>query len=163
LADIPPDTLKVKISPKEVVGKYSPSPADILRAKRSTDRVIAATPYSDALGLKNLYQQKQELSNMFENVSGPGAEASKKYARSALASDFRKVLPETQSGKISYVRSILAPMLFRSAFLGSPAVAGGAVAGASGLATMAENPAIRQVLMQVLQKLTQNKSAKDGE
>lgn len=147
MTPLPKPTIQANIEPQEFVGKYQPSPSDILKARRGTDRIIAGTPWKDKTGLRNLYNQRSNINEMFENASGPGAAASKDYARSALASNFRKLLPETQTGKISYVKSILAPLAMRAAVLGSPALAGLITSGAS-LAT--KSPLVRSAILQAL-------------
>lgn len=154
MAELPKPTVNAEIQPQEFVGKYQPTPADILKARRGTDRIIAGTPWKDKTGLHNLYNQRGTLNEMFENASGPGAAASKDYARSALASNFRKLLPETQTGKISYVKSILAPMAMRAAVVGSPMLAGLITAGASLSAkAVAKSPAMRLAISQALQAI----------
>lgn len=148
----PGPTLKATVEPQQFTGKYQPSPADILKARRGTDRIIAGTPWKDKTGLHNLYNQRGQLNEMFENASGPGTAASKDYARSALASNFRKLLPETQTGKISYVKSVLTPLATRAAFLGSPALAGLITSGASLSAEAIEkSPVLRQAIAQAMQ------------
>jgi hypothetical protein len=109
-----------KLPPKiDVVDEYptlpfQPNAGDILKAKRATDRLIAGTSWKDKVGLRNLFNQRTQQNEMFENASGKGAEASKKYARSALAAQFRKLLPETQTGKLSFVKSVALPFMARS-------------------------------------------------
>ena len=147
MTPLPKPTIKATVEPQEFVGKYQPSPADILKARRGTDRIIAGTPWKDKTGLHNLYKQRSNINEMFENASGPGAAASKDYARSALASNFRKLLPETQTGKISYVKSILAPLAMRAAVLGSPALAGLITSGAS---LASDSPIVRSAILQAL-------------
>lgn len=161
LAEAPLPTVKPEVVTKEFVGKYKPSAGDVLKARRGTDRIIAGTPWKDKEGLHNLYKQRGELNEMFENASGPGSDASKKYARSALASNFRKLLPETQTGKISYVKSILAPLAMRAAALGSPALAGLMTSGASLTSkAIASSPVLRQAIMQAIQRIRQSEPQK---
>lgn len=163
LKESPSPTVVPKVESNQFVGNYQPNAGDILKARRATDRIIAGTPWKDKQGLRNLYNQRQELNQLFEQASGKGAQASKDYARSALAANFRKLLPETQTGKISYVKSVLAPMAMRSLgapVVSSPLMAGLATSGGS-LAGQAikNNPAIRRAVLQsILQSMRKNEN-----
>jgi len=149
-----PDKLPPKI---DVVDEFPMFPfkadaAGILKARRATDRIIAGTPWKDKTGLRNLFNQRTDLNQMFEEASGPGAAASKKYARSALAAQFRKALPETQTGKVSFVRNVLVPFMTKSLLMpivSSPAVAGAVTAGGSLAARAAQSPAGSRALAQM--------------
>lgn len=106
---------------------FRPDAGEIIQAKRNVDDLIEGTSRKQADKLRRLYKRKNTLTDLLEKTEGKAQEASREYARSALASQFRKVLAETQTGKIAFVRNVMVPLLTRTFALpaaSSPAVAG---------------------------------------
>lgn len=155
----------VKIEKGEAI-----SSIDALKARQATDRIISSTPVTDKLARRNLYDWRSKFDDIISSQNGPLKDASTQY-RQAIVKD--KILNLTRLNKSGEPSAFL-PMLAGhgamskglEAGLGmltmtSPLVAGAAAtAGGSatrGLNAIAQNPESRQVLMQVLQRLIQNK------
>lgn len=143
---------------------------EALKARQATDRVISSTPITDKVTRKALYGWRNQFDNELASQSGKLADASRTYRR-AIVKD--TLLSPTRLNKSGEPSAFL-PMLVGHGMMGkglegglgmltgtSPAVWGlGATAGGSalrGLNKLGENPATRQILMQVLQKIMQSK------
>lgn len=141
-------------------------------AKRATDKLWpAVVKERNAEDIRQMSEFKTGMDDVLSSQAGPFADASKDYARARLKSDFTQILPRTKTGDISTVKSLLMPMLDpkKIPFLlaTSPAMTGaGNLAGQTamkGLNAVAQNPEARQVLMQLLQRLTQNKQSQEAQ
>lgn len=135
-------------------------------AKRATDKLWpAVVKERNAEDIRLMSEFKTGMDDILSEQAGPFAAASKDYARARLKSDFTQILPRTKTGDISTVKSLLMPMLEprKIPFLmaTSPAMTGmGNLGGQAAMKTInaiGQNPAARQVLLQVLQKLQQGK------
>lgn len=120
--------------------------------------------------VRDLMQFKEKMDDILTTQKGAFKEASENYGRAKLKEDFSQWLPRTQTGKISTVKSFLLPALTDAARLkflaaSSPKIFGAGTAAAvgagrgaqTGLNMLADDPVIRQTLLQVLQRLRQNK------
>lgn len=146
------------------------SAIEALQARQATDRIISSTSVTDKLTRKSLYDWRSKFDDILTKQDGPLKAASNTY-RQAIVKD--KILNPTRLNKSGEPSAFL-PMLVGHGMMGkglesglgmltgtSPALWGlAATAGGSGirgLNTLAQNPAIRQTLLQVLQRLNQNK------
>jgi hypothetical protein len=152
------------------------SAIEALQARQATDRVISATPITDKLSRNALYGWRNQFDNELSSQSGPLADASRTYRQAIVKDTLLNPLKITKQGQISQVAPMVATLAAsagagsghrRGAGMGglgylaasSPALAGlAATTGGSvaqGLNAIAKNPAARQVLYQVLQRLQQ--------
>lgn len=144
---------------------------EALKARQATDRVISATPITDKVSRKALYGWRNQFDNELASQSGKLADASRTY-RNAIIKD--KITNLTRMNKSGEPSAFL-PMIVGHSMAGkglegglgmltgtSPAVwgLGAAAAGqaAKGLNAIGQNPAARQVLLQVLQKINAAKA-----
>lgn len=144
------------------------SAIDALKARQATDRVISSTPVTDKTTRQMLYEWRSRFDKSLASQSGKLSDASKTY-RQAIVKD--KILNPTRITKSGEPSAFL-PMLVAHGMMGkglesglgvltgtSPAMWGlGATAGGSvvnGLNQLGSNPAIRQALLKVLQKIQQ--------
>jgi hypothetical protein len=137
-------------------------------AKRATDQLWpTVVKERNAEQIRALSEFKTSMDDVLSSQgAGPFQKASKNYARARLGADFTQVLPRTKTGDISTVKSLILPLIEprKLPFLAatSPLVTGignlGVQGAAKGINTIANNPAARQVLLQLLQKLKQNQS-----
>lgn len=147
---------------------------EALKARQATDRVISATPITDKISRKALYGWRNQFDNELASQSGKLADASRTY-RSAIIKD--KITNLTRMNKSGEPSAFL-PMIVGHSMAGkglegglgmltgtSPAVwgLGAAAAGqaAKGLNAIGQNPATRQALLQILQKINAAKAQQD--
>lgn len=145
------------------------SSIDALKARQATDRVISSTPVMDKLTRRSLYDWRSKFDDIISSQNGPLKDASDIY-RKAIVKD--KILNLTRLNKSGEPSAFL-PMLAGHSMAGkgiegglgmltgtSPLVAGlAATVGGStarGLNSIAQNPAARQALLQILQRIRQN-------
>lgn len=141
-------------------------------AKRATDKLWpAVVKERNAEQIRALSEFKTGMDDVLsEQGAGPFQKASKDYARARLGADFTQILPRTKTGDISTVKTLLLHTLAPGRSIGmvaggltSPLVTGvGNLVGqgaAKGINAIAQNPAARQVLLQVLQKITKGKQS----
>ncbi len=151
------------------------SALDALKARQATDRIISATPITDKLTRKSLFDWRSKFDDALASQSDKLKDASTLY-RQALVKD--KILNLTRMNKSGEPSAFL-PMLVGHGMMGRGIEGGlGMLTGTSplmhGLAatvggdtfrainSIAQNPQARQVLLQVLQKLTQNQPQPQG-
>lgn len=152
------------------------SAIEALQARQATDRVISATPVTDKVSRKVLYEWRNQFDNELTGQSGKLADASKTY-RKAIVKD--TILNPTRLNKSGEPSAFL-PMLIGHGMMGkgvegglgmltgtSPAMWGlGATAGGSaarGLNKLGQDPAIRQTLLGVLQQIMQKQQAQPAQ
>lgn len=155
---------------------------EALKARQATDRVISATPITDKISRKALYGWRNQFDNELASQSGKLADASRTY-RNAIIKD--KITNLTRMNKSGEPSAFL-PMIVGHGMVGASAGAAGGLSGglagglgmltatspavwglgaaaagqtAKGLNAIGQNPAARQVLLQVLQKLRQQGQA----
>lgn len=143
------------------------SAQDAYNAKRATDKLWPnVVKERNADDIRQMSQFKTGMDDVLSNQAGPFAKASKDYARARLGADFTQILPRTKTGDISTVKTLLLHTLAPGRGVGmlaggltSPLATGvgnlGVQTAAKGINAIANNPEARQVLLQVLQKLTQ--------
>ena len=148
---------------------------DILKALQNVQRKIRKTPYSQGEKRYELSNVARYISDQIKNIPGSEAErkAAAQFARSALASEFRRVLPVTKAGDISVGRTSFLPLMAGGgAFVGgipsalalagvqSPALAGLEIAGAGGLykaaSSILQNPKLRTAILTLLNQENEN-------
>lgn len=143
---------------------HLPDAREALRAKQALDDVIDTVNPMQKKRLGNLFNIKKTFDDVLSNQSGELKTASDAYRAAVLKDNMTKFLPVNKSGEYSR----LAPMLSSIAgtakgLVTSPLLFGGLAAGggsaARGLMKMGENPAIRQALLQVLQRMEGNSNA----
>lgn len=142
-------------------------------AKRATDKLWpTVVKERNAEQIRQLSEFKTAMDDVLSNQgAGPFQKASKDYARARLGADFTQLFPRTKTGDISTVKTLLLHTLAPGKTVGL--LAGGATAPITtgvgnlavqgtmkGLNTIAQNPQARQILLNVLQRLMQNKNAK---
>lgn len=143
------------------------SSIDALKARQATDRIISSTPVTDKLTRRTLYDWRSQFDDIIATQNGPLKDASTDY-RKAIVKD--KILNLTRLNKSGEPSAFL-PMLVGHGMMGkgveaglgmltgtSPLAAGlAATAGGSAVNAIRNNPAARQVLLQVLQRIQQGK------
>lgn len=156
-----------------------------LKAKQALDDVIETVPYQQKLRRQKLFDLKSTFDDILSNQSGPMKKASNIYRSAILKDNLTKPFPVNKNGEYSRLAGMLSTLgasvgtgigLHKGGSEGgvlggltplatavalSPLALGGAAttAGAAsrGLMKLGENPAIRQTLLQVLQKIMANK------
>lgn len=156
-----------------------------LKAKQSLDAVIDTVPIWQAKRRGALFDLKRTFDEVLSGQSGELKQASNDYRAAALKDNMTKFLPVNKHGEYSRLAGMLSTLggsvggsiggheggakggligglaPIAAAVALSPGSFGGAAAlggsGARAINSIAQNPAARQVLLQVLQRLTQNK------
>lgn len=162
--------------------KVLPSAEKIGDALKHIDKEIKTglRAGTDTSELQNI---QKHLNSLLEEVAPNVQKARKEFAPLALRDRFLQLLPKNKDGSISkanlfYLNSVLGGLGFAAGgqkgaaegiglglLARAPLTTGLATAGVGGvvkgLNAVAQNPAARQALLQVLQKLTQNKNPQD--
>lgn len=156
----------------------APTVEELLRGRQAVDRIYNATPLIDRSTRAELATLRTGFDDMLSTVSGKLGEASKTYRQSIVKSNILNPFRITKQGQMSAVAPMIAT-LAASAGLGSghkgesglgalgylaassPLIAGLAAtsggSAAQAINSIAQNPAARQALLQVFQRLTQKK------
>lgn len=151
---------------------------EALQARQAIDRIYNATPMIDRATRGHLADLRTSFDDVISGKSGALKEASTLYRKAIVKSNLLNPFRITKQGQMSAVAPMVATLaasmgagsghktesgLGAMGYLAasSPLIAGlGATAGGSavrGLMKLGENPATRQVLLGVLQKLMQKK------
>jgi hypothetical protein len=161
-----------------------------LKAKQSLDDVIDTVPIWQTKRRAKLFDIKKTFDDVLSSQSGELKEASDTYRAAVLKNNMTKFLPVNKHGEYSRLAPMLTGLASsvggtvggkeggaKYGALGaltplagmvamSPGTLGGIAAGAGGLArglnVIGQNPAVRQVLLQVLEKLAQKKQLPDA-
>lgn len=143
---------------------YLPDARDALRAKQALDDVIDTVPKGQVKRLGTLYNLKSTFDDILSNQSGKLKEASNAYRAASLKANLTKFLPVNKSGEYSRLAPMLSTVagtakgLFTSPLtLGALATTGGTAV--QGLNKLAQDPTIRQTLLQVLQRIKSSGAA----
>lgn len=147
-----------------------------LKAKQSLNKIIETTPIKQKETRRGLFELKNNIEKILEKEVPGEKGQSLEYARSALASKFRKALPVTAQGDISLTRTLFLPTIqnsfpagigaVASGALQSPALGGAAISTAGAahklVTDVANNPIAQQVvksgIQQVLRELSPSKA-----
>jgi len=144
------------------------SSIDALKARQATDRIISSTPVTDKLTRRSLYDWRSKFDDIIANQNGALEDASSQYRKAVIRDKILNLTRLNKSGEPSAFLPMLAGHAMGNgipngvAMLAgtSPLVAGlAATAGGSalkGLNSIAKNPAARQALLQILQRIQQN-------
>lgn len=156
---------------------------EALRGRQAVDRIYNATPLRDRVTRGNLADIRTSFDAALSDKSGALADASTKYRQAIVKSNILNPFRITKQGQYSAVAPMIAT-LAATAGVGSGHKEGSALGGLGYLAasspmlaglaattggsagqainSLAQNPAARQVLMQLLEKLNQGKSSTQG-
>lgn len=153
------------------------TPAEALNARQAVDRIYNATSLLDRSTRAHLADLRTAFDDVIANKAGALKEASTLYRQAIVKSNILNPFRITKQGQYSAVAPMVASLI--AGGIGSKSGHGGAGAGAGYLAAsspflaglaattggsgaqainaIAQNPAARQALLQVLQRLTQKK------
>lgn len=155
---------------------------DALKAKQSLDDVIDTVPFWQTKRRAKLFDLKKTFDDVLSNQSGRLKKASNTYRAAILKSNMTKFLPVNKHGEYSRLAPMLSSLGGTLAGVNSsdakkgagatagyllatsPLAMGGAAAlagsGAKTFGAMAARPEVRQALLQILQRIQQNKEGK---
>lgn len=153
---------------------------DALRGRQAIDRIYNATPFVDRATRANLADLRTAFDDVIAGKSGALKEASTLYRQAIVKSNLLNPFRVTKQGQMSAVAPMIAT-LAASAGIGSGHKEGSTLGGLGYLAasspallglgatsagqaaqvfnSMASNPAIRQILAQLLQTIIRNKQS----
>lgn len=153
--------------------------SQLLKTKQSLNKIIEVTPLPQKETRAGLFELKNKVEQVLEKAAPGEKGESLEYARSALASKFRKLFPVTAKGDISLTRTVGVPamqggLLKDAGILAaaplvvaqSPMLGGATIATAGGInkviGDIAKNPIAKQVvssgIQQVLRELSPSKA-----
>ena len=140
-----------------------------LKARQSTDRVISATPITDKVTRSALYEWRRQFDDVISSQSGKLANASRVYRQAIVKDMLLSPTRITKSGEPSAflplvlgaggrgIEGVLSGLVGTSPIVhGLAATTAGSTA--RGLNVLGQNPTVRQALLQILQKIRNERS-----
>jgi hypothetical protein len=135
-----------------------------LQARQATDRIISSTPENDKMTRDVLYGWRNRFDNELSSQSGKLADASRTYRKAIVKDQLTNLTRMTKNGRPSAFLPLVLGAggrglegIVNTLGLTSPLAWGLGVSSAGsavrGLNKLADNPAIRQTLLQVLQRI----------
>lgn len=141
--------------------------SDLVKGSQSMDDIIEATPMRQRSKRAELFDLKNLFTDELEQVVPEERAAARKFSRSALADNFRKLLPVTKGGDVSVTRTLGLGLMEGGGQVGaaipavlaqSPALTGAGIATAGAANKALQNPIMRRGIVAALQGLRKKKN-----